>query len=157
MPVHAAAAAYAKRGTPVVVVAGERYGAGSARDWAAKVNRLLGVRAVLAVSFERIHRTNLVALGVLPVACSALRNFDGDHAVEFDVLGVDGGPLVNAQLTVVVRRGPADDEPTGGACSRRHRGRSRMDASCGSPAPAARCGAARRVIPRRRPSIESVR
>jgi aconitate hydratase len=87
----------------VVIVAGARYGAGSARDWAAKVTRLLGVRAVLAVSFERIHRTNLVALAVLPVECPALRDFGADHTVEFDVLGLDGGPLVNAELTVVIR------------------------------------------------------
>ena len=67
IPVHEAAAAYAAAGIPVVVVAGERYGAGSARDWAAKATRLLGIRAVIAESFERIHRTNLIAMGVLPL------------------------------------------------------------------------------------------
>ncbi|WP_134667730.1 MULTISPECIES: aconitate hydratase AcnA [unclassified Amycolatopsis] len=103
VPVHVAAAAYAERGTPAVVVAGHSYGAGSARDWAAKVTRLLGVQAVLARSFERIHRTNLVALGVLPVECPELGAFDGSE--EFDVLGLEHGPLVNAPLTVVVRRG----------------------------------------------------
>jgi aconitate hydratase len=71
VPVHKAAARYAAARTPVVVVAGDSYGAGSARDWAAKVTRLLGVRAVLAVGFERIHRTNLVAMGVLPVRVGA--------------------------------------------------------------------------------------
>ena len=58
---------YAARGEQVVVIAGQRYGAGSARDWAAKGTRLLGVRAVLAESFERIHRSNLVRMGVLPL------------------------------------------------------------------------------------------
>ncbi|MGW5642800.1 aconitate hydratase AcnA [Saccharopolyspora sp. NPDC003752] len=105
MPVHVAAAAYERRGTPVVVVAGRSYGAGSARDWAAKVTRLLGVQAVLAASFERIHRTNLVALGVLPVECPSLSGFEVDGAEEFDVLGLEPGPLVNAALTVVIRRG----------------------------------------------------
>lgn len=64
-----AAEAYAALGTPVVIFAGEHYGTGSARDWAAKGTALLGVRAVIARSFERIHRANLVALGVLPVVC----------------------------------------------------------------------------------------
>lgn len=62
-----AAESYAERGEPVVIIAGKRYGAGSARDWAAKGTRLLGVRAVLAESFERIHRSNLVRMGVLPL------------------------------------------------------------------------------------------
>ena len=58
---------YADAGEAVVVVAGERYGMGSSRDWAAKGVALLGVRAVLAVGFERIHRSNLIGMGVLPV------------------------------------------------------------------------------------------
>lgn len=67
MPIFDAAARYAEHGEPVVVIAGERYGMGSSRDWAAKVQRLLGVRAVLASGFERIHRSNLVGMGVLPL------------------------------------------------------------------------------------------
>lgn len=67
LPIHEAAAVYADREVPTIVIAGERYGGGSARDWAAKVTRLLGVRAVIARSFERIHRANLVAFGVLPL------------------------------------------------------------------------------------------
>jgi aconitate hydratase len=61
-----AAAAWAETGTPLVVVAGEQYGAGSSRDWAAKGTALLGVRAVIAESYERIHRSNLVGMGVVP-------------------------------------------------------------------------------------------
>jgi aconitate hydratase len=67
MPLWQAAAAYAQARRPVVIVAGARYGAGSSRDWAAKGAALLGVRAVLAVSFERIHRSNLANMGVLPL------------------------------------------------------------------------------------------
>ncbi|WP_043833117.1 aconitate hydratase AcnA [Muricoccus aerilatus] len=67
LPVWRAAARYAEAGLPVVLVAGERYGTGSSRDWAAKGAQLLGARAVLANSFERIHRSNLVGMGVLPL------------------------------------------------------------------------------------------
>ena len=67
MPIWAAAERYREEGHPVVIVAGERYGTGSSRDWAAKGVRLLDVRAVLALSFERIHRSNLIGMGILPV------------------------------------------------------------------------------------------
>ncbi len=66
-PIWVAADRYAQAGQPVVLVAGERYGTGSSRDWAAKGQRLLGIRAVLAVSFERIHRSNLIGMGILPL------------------------------------------------------------------------------------------
>ena len=59
--------AYQKEGTPLVVIAGQEYGTGSSRDWAAKGTALLGVKAVVAQSFERIHRSNLVGMGVLPL------------------------------------------------------------------------------------------
>jgi aconitate hydratase len=67
MPVYDAAMAYRAKGVPLVVLAGTEYGTGSSRDWAAKGTMLLGVRAVLAASFERIHRSNLVGMGVLPL------------------------------------------------------------------------------------------
>jgi aconitate hydratase len=67
LPIYAAARAYQEQGIPVVVMAGKDYGAGSSRDWAAKGPKLLGVRAVLAESFERIHRANLVGMGILPL------------------------------------------------------------------------------------------
>src|SRR5688572_24255889 len=59
--------AYQKKGTPLVIVAGKEYGTGSSRDWAAKGTMLLGVKAVIAESFERIHRSNLVGMGVIPL------------------------------------------------------------------------------------------
>jgi aconitate hydratase len=67
MPVYDAAVKYREQRTPLVVLAGAEYGTGSSRDWAAKGTMLLGVRAVLAASFERIHRSNLVGMGVLPL------------------------------------------------------------------------------------------
>ena len=66
MPIYDAAMHYIAAGTPTVVFAGEEYGTGSSRDWAAKGTQLLGVKAVVAQSFERIHRSNLVGMGVLP-------------------------------------------------------------------------------------------
>jgi aconitate hydratase len=67
MTIYDAAVRYEREGTPLVVLAGKEYGSGSSRDWAAKGPRLLGVRAVIAESFERIHRSNLVGMGVLPL------------------------------------------------------------------------------------------
>ena len=74
LPLWRAAAHYAESGQPVVIVAGERYGMGSSRDWAAKGASLLGARAVLAASFERIHRSNLVNMGILPLRLPADRH-----------------------------------------------------------------------------------
>jgi aconitate hydratase len=82
MPVYDAAMKYAEEGRDLVVVAGKMYGAGSSRDWAAKGTFLLGVKAVIAESFERIHRSNLVEMGVLPL------EFTGDQNA--DSLGLDG-------------------------------------------------------------------
>ena len=65
--IYDAAMRYQREGTPLVVIAGREYGSGSSRDWAAKGTMLLGVRAVIAESYERIHRSNLVGMGVLPL------------------------------------------------------------------------------------------
>ena len=82
LPIYDAAMAYKDDGTPLVVMAGKEYGTGSSRDWAAKGTVLLGVRAVITESFERIHRSNLVGMGVLP-----LQFHDGESAAS---LGLDG-------------------------------------------------------------------
>ena len=67
MFIYDAAMRYIAEGTPTVILAGEEYGTGSSRDWAAKGTQLLGIKAVVAKSFERIHRSNLVGMGVLPL------------------------------------------------------------------------------------------
>ena len=67
MPVYEAVEEYKKRGTDLVVIGGKEYGTGSSRDWAAKGTKLLGVKAVIAESFERIHRSNLIGMGILPL------------------------------------------------------------------------------------------
>ena len=69
--IYDASVTYAERGIPLVILAGKEYGSGSSRDWAAKGPKLLGVRAVIAESFERIHRSNLVGMGILPLQFSA--------------------------------------------------------------------------------------
>ena len=67
MPVYDAVVHYKKRGTDLVVIGGKEYGTGSSRDWAAKGTKLLGVKVVIAESFERIHRSNLIGMGILPL------------------------------------------------------------------------------------------
>jgi aconitate hydratase len=84
MPIYDAAMAYKTDGTPLVVVAGKEYGTGSSRDWAAKGTVLLGVRAVIAESFERIHRSNLVGMGVLP-----LQFHEGQSAESLGLTGTE--------------------------------------------------------------------
>jgi aconitate hydratase len=105
--IYEAAMQYAKEKVPLVVIAGEEYGTGSARDWAAKGTRLLGVRAVIANSFERIHRSNLVGMGVLPcqlpagVTAATLR-LDGRE--RFDLVGLDANARPRQELTLVIHR-----------------------------------------------------
>jgi aconitate hydratase len=93
MPIYDAAMKYEQAGTPLVIVAGKEYGTGSSRDWAAKGTRLLGVRAVVTESYERIHRSNLIGMGVLPLQFKegATRKTLGLTGGEtFDVTGVAG-------------------------------------------------------------------
>ncbi len=107
MSIYDAAMRYEAEGTPVIVIAGKEYGSGSSRDWAAKGPRLLGVRAVIAESYERIHRSNLVGMGILP-----LEFLKGDNAQSlgltgtetFDILGLN-----NAEAKQVEVRATAAD------------------------------------------------
>ncbi|MBI4740512.1 MAG: aconitate hydratase [Betaproteobacteria bacterium] len=110
MSIYAAAMRYRAAGTPTLVFAGEEYGTGSSRDWAAKGPRLLGVRAVVAKSFERIHRSNLVGMGLLPLQFRAgdsvgSLGITGDET--FDLLGLAGElePRQDIVLTIVRRDG----------------------------------------------------
>jgi len=93
--VYEAAMAYRARGVPTLVFAGEEYGTGSSRDWAAKGTQLLGVRAVIARSFERIHRSNLVGMGVLPLQFAA-----GDS---IESLSLDGSETFDLDLPAELR------------------------------------------------------
>jgi aconitate hydratase len=108
MSIYDAAMRYMEAGTPLIVLAGQEYGSGSSRDWAAKGTRLLGVRAVIAQSFERIHRSNLVGMGVLPLQFTA-----GDSAQSlgltgretFSIAGLSGGEEIAREIIV-----KADDQ-----------------------------------------------
>ncbi len=105
--IYEAAMAYAAAGVPLVVLAGKEYGSGSSRDWAAKGTRLLGVRAVIAESFERIHRSNLIGMGVLPLQFAA-----GDSAASLGLTGgesFDVGDLEDGQAKKVTVTARADD------------------------------------------------
>ncbi len=107
MPIYDAAMDYAKSGTPLVIFAGKEYGTGSSRDWAAKGTRLLGVRAVIAQSFERIHRSNLIGMGVIPLQFRDGESWQtlglrGDETVT--IKGLAEGLKPRATLTVEIVR-----------------------------------------------------
>ena len=114
MPIYDAAMRYAEDGVPLVVVAGKEYGTGSSRDWAAKGTRLLGIRAVIAESFERIHRSNLVGMGVLPLEFKPGMDrkslgLDGTETV--DIAGVAAGiaPRMDVRCRITRADGRAED------------------------------------------------
>lgn len=90
MSIYDAAMAYQKDGTPLVVIAGQEYGTGSSRDWAAKGSRLLGIRAVIAESFERIHRSNLIGMGVLPLQFINGHNRRSLELTGEEIIDIDG-------------------------------------------------------------------
>ena len=107
MPIYNAAMKYVQDGTPLVIVAGKEYGTGSSRDWAAKGTRLLGVRAVIAESFERIHRSNLVGMGVMPLQFldgqdRKTLNLTGEES--FSIIGLDGGIRPRMRVAVQITR-----------------------------------------------------
>ena len=105
LSVYDAAMEYQKSNTPLVVIAGKEYGTGSSRDWAAKGSRLLGVKAVIAESFERIHRSNLAGMGVLPLQFPAdvtrqSLNLTGDEEISISGMEkIKPGMLVELKLT----------------------------------------------------------
>jgi aconitate hydratase len=108
MSIYDASMKYQEEGTPLVVMAGQEYGTGSSRDWAAKGTRLLGVKVVVAQSFERIHRSNLVGMGVLPCQFkegtnAASLKLDGTET--FDITGLEGGEVHPRQdVTLTINR-----------------------------------------------------
>ena len=111
MPIYDAAMLYKEAGTPLVVIAGKEYGTGSSRDWAAKGTRLLGVRAVIAETFERIHRSNLVGMGVLPLQfLGDVPEFDGSET--FSITGVaDLRPRQEVEIEVTRADGAVERIP----------------------------------------------
>ena len=107
MFIYDAAQKYKAEGTPLVIVAGKEYGTGSSRDWAAKGTLLLGVKAVIAESFERIHRSNLVGMGILPLQFKdgmTRQTLGLDGTEVFDISGVEAGLKPRQDLTVTLTR-----------------------------------------------------
>ena len=105
--IYDAALAYQREGVPLVILAGQEYGTGSSRDWAAKGTALLGVQAVVAQSFERIHRSNLVGMGVLPLQFKEGTNAQTlklDGTETYDLLGLGPGLKPRQDLTLRVTR-----------------------------------------------------
>ncbi|MBI3854018.1 MAG: aconitate hydratase [Verrucomicrobia bacterium] len=119
MSIYHAATEYAKTRTPLVVVAGQEYGTGSSRDWAAKGTALLGVRAVIAQSYERIHRSNLVGMGVLPLQFKdgvTAQTLKLDGTEFFDVLGLSQNLKPQQDLTVRITRASGKAEEVSVRC-----------------------------------------
>ena len=107
---------YEKENTPLVVFAGKEYGTGSSRDWAAKGTRLLGVRAVIAQSFERIHRSNLVGMGILPLTFKAKNSWvelglKGDEKVSISGLGDKLKPRQTIKANIEFADGSVKEVP----------------------------------------------
>ncbi len=112
MPIYDAAMKYRADGTPLVVIAGKEYGTGSSRDWAAKGTNLLGVKAVIAESFERIHRSNLVGMGVLPLQFVDGQNAESlglDGTETYAITGLEDGASKRATVTATAADGSRKD------------------------------------------------
>ena len=113
MSLYDAAMAYQAIGIPLIVLAGEEYGTGSSRDWAAKGTQLLGVKAVVAKSFERIHRANLAGMGVLPIQFKdgqGATDFKLDGSESFDLVGLEKGITPRQDMTLVIHRADGSSE-----------------------------------------------
>src|SRR5207244_3758740 len=111
MTIYDAAEQYRKENVPLLIIAGQEYGSGSSRDWAAKGAQLLGVKAVIAESLERIHRSNLVGMGVLPCQFKPGVNAQSlklDGTETFDLVGFEAGITPRQELTLIIHRADGD-------------------------------------------------
>ena len=115
MPIFDACQMYAKEDDPLIVFAGKDYGMGSSRDWAAKGTALLGVRVVVAESYERIHRSNLIGMGVLPLQFKEGESWEslGIKGEEtFSITGLEQGLKPGQEVTLEINRGASTDRAT---------------------------------------------
>jgi aconitate hydratase len=107
MAIYDAAVKHIASGTPLIILAGQEYGTGSSRDWAAKGTNLLGVKVVVAQSFERIHRSNLVGMGVLPLQFkegTTAQTLKLDGSETYDIVGLDANLKPQQDLTLKITR-----------------------------------------------------
>jgi len=119
MPIYDAAMRYREAGVPLVIFAGAEYGTGSSRDWAAKGTKLLGAKAVIAESYERIHRSNLVGMGVLPLQFKAgvtRKTLGLDGSEVFDVTGLTGDIVPGMDVTLTIHRADGRTESLSVVC-----------------------------------------
>jgi aconitate hydratase len=118
MSIYDASVRYAERGVPLAILAGKEYGSGSSRDWAAKGPKLLGVRVVIAESFERIHRSNLVGMGILPLQFAAGESVEslgltGEEVFDFSGLsGMLANKFAGGKRLAITARSPEGFEKT---------------------------------------------
>jgi aconitate hydratase len=113
LAIYDAAMRYQDEGVPLIILAGQEYGTGSSRDWAAKGTSLLGVKAVIAQSFERIHRSNLVGMGVLPCQFKdgqSAETLGLDGSETFDLIGLEAGLTPRQELTLVIHRADCETQ-----------------------------------------------
>ena len=110
MYIYDASVKYREDGVPLLVIAGKEYGSGSSRDWAAKGTRLLGIRAVLAESYERIHRSNLVGMGVLPLEFKAGENRESLGLTGHEVFDIEGISSLKPRMEASLRAKSADEK-----------------------------------------------
>ena len=158
MSIYDAAMRYHAEGVPLVVLAGKEYGSGSSRDWAAKGPRLLGVRAVIAESYERIHRSNLVGMGILPLQFAAgetrRRRSASPAARSFAIDGLAAASRARSSVTATPGRAAATPVSFRRACASTRRRRSSTSATAAS---CRTCCASSPRAARRSPSARSDR
>jgi len=132
MPIYEAAMRYQEDGVPLVVVGGKEYGTGSSRDWAAKGTRLLGVKAVIVESFERIHRSNLIGMGLMPLQFKdgqTRKTLKLDGTETWDITGLEDGIKQGMDVKAKITRadGSSDDGRESGRYEIRHRLHEKID------------------------------
>jgi aconitate hydratase len=118
MSIYDAAVRYREAGVPLVVLAGKEYGSGSSRDWAAKGTRLLGVRAVIAESYERIHRSNLIGMGVLPLEYQSGETRESLGLTGHEIFEIEGISSLSPKKLISVKATLAGKETTFSAIAR---------------------------------------
>ena len=123
MTIYDASLRYKEENTPLIVMAGKEYGTGSSRDWAAKGTYLLGVKAVIAESYERIHRNNLIGMGVLPLTFPEGQGHESlglDGSERYEIVGMDDNLQPKQQLTVNATDADGNTKSFQGRCTPAH-------------------------------------
>src|SRR5437773_3263128 len=129
LSIYDAAVKYREAGIPLVVLAGKEYGSGSSRDWAAKGTRLLGVRAVIAESYERIHRSNLVGMGVLPLEFKSSATRESLGLTGHEIFAIEGVASLSPKKPITVHAKSEDGRVKAFTAVARDRKSTRLNSS----------------------------